>query len=222
MPPQLTVRRFRIVPHRLQRPVKFSVRPFVPHRRHELDPTPTRPAVPCVEGVLVRPEQGDDATVNRTLQGQGDTGSIPRSSDVLESGDGAWVAASHPGGLVTHRAPIRRPRGVLSLAQTGQVRPDTPPMLGHLSATGNTVHPGPRSRCRVCPKQKRGSTRAYREARQSVLALEKKCWICNQPIHPHEQASADHVTPRSAGGTDHPSNLRAAHLTCNKQRGAAP
>jgi 5-methylcytosine-specific restriction endonuclease McrA len=31
--------------------------------------------------------------------------------------------------------------------------------------------------------------------------------------------SADHVVPLRLGGTDHPSNLRAAHVGCNTRRG---
>jgi 5-methylcytosine-specific restriction endonuclease McrA len=31
--------------------------------------------------------------------------------------------------------------------------------------------------------------------------------------------SADHIIPRSKGGIDHPSNLRACHWACNMKRG---
>lgn len=34
--------------------------------------------------------------------------------------------------------------------------------------------------------------------------------------------SPDHVTPRSLGGTDYPSNIRTAHVSCNKGRGNRP
>lgn len=34
--------------------------------------------------------------------------------------------------------------------------------------------------------------------------------------------SIDHIRPQSAGGTDHPSNLRATHQTCNKSRRDTP
>lgn len=45
------------------------------------------------------------------------------------------------------------------------------------------------------------------------------CWICNQP----GADSADHIRPRSQGGSDHPSNLMAVHHNveprCNRYRG---
>lgn len=50
-----------------------------------------------------------------------------------------------------------------------------------------------------------------------VIARDKGiCWICGKP----GATSADHIIPRSKGGIDHPSNLRAAHWTCNNRRGA--
>lgn len=34
--------------------------------------------------------------------------------------------------------------------------------------------------------------------------------------------SPDHLTPRSSGGSDHPSNIRNSHVSCNKGRGDRP
>ncbi|WP_425564992.1 HNH endonuclease [Pseudolysinimonas kribbensis] len=34
-------------------------------------------------------------------------------------------------------------------------------------------------------------------------------------------ATVDHLLPRSMGGTDDPSNLATAHLSCNSSRGAS-
>lgn len=57
------------------------------------------------------------------------------------------------------------------------------------------------------------------------------CAICGDTIdalagpgirHDEITPSLDHIVPRSAGGTDHPSNIRLAHLSCNKRRGATP
>lgn len=41
------------------------------------------------------------------------------------------------------------------------------------------------------------------------------CHLCGQP----GANTADHITPYSAGGNDHPDNLAAAHVTCNRIRG---
>lgn len=41
------------------------------------------------------------------------------------------------------------------------------------------------------------------------------CWICGEP----GANSVDHVVRRRDGGSDRLSNLRAAHLTCNRERG---
>lgn len=40
------------------------------------------------------------------------------------------------------------------------------------------------------------------------------CWLCGRA----GADSADHVIPRSRGGTDDPANLRPAHQTCNSSR----
>ena len=43
------------------------------------------------------------------------------------------------------------------------------------------------------------------------------CWLCHQPID--GLPSADHVLPRSRGGSDDIENLRPSHLRCNIARG---
>lgn len=49
------------------------------------------------------------------------------------------------------------------------------------------------------------------------------CHLCHEPIDPAETntkraLAIDHLQPQSAGGSDHPSNVRAAHSSCNKAR----
>lgn len=52
------------------------------------------------------------------------------------------------------------------------------------------------------------------------------CHLCNAPIDPiaplnevkSKAPSLDHVTPVSKGGSDYPSNLKTAHISCNKSR----
>lgn len=54
------------------------------------------------------------------------------------------------------------------------------------------------------------------------------CHLCLKPVrldapprHPM-RPSADHVVPRSLGGTNAIGNLRPAHYGCNSRRGARP
>ncbi|MBF6483855.1 HNH endonuclease [Nocardia otitidiscaviarum] len=44
------------------------------------------------------------------------------------------------------------------------------------------------------------------------------CHLCGRP----GATTADHVIPRSRGGSDSLANLRPAHLTCNSMRGDMP
>lgn len=50
------------------------------------------------------------------------------------------------------------------------------------------------------------------------------CHLCSTPVStvakaPHPKApSLDHITPKSKGGTDDPSNLALAHFGCNSAR----
>src|SRR5690349_1130471 len=44
------------------------------------------------------------------------------------------------------------------------------------------------------------------------------CHLCNRP----GADTADHLIPWSQGGTDADTNLRAAHIDCNRKRGARP
>lgn len=54
--------------------------------------------------------------------------------------------------------------------------------------------------------------------RKQVLAVKGNiCWLCHQPIV--GLPSADHIIPRSRGGSDDIENLAPAHLKCNVKRG---
>lgn len=55
------------------------------------------------------------------------------------------------------------------------------------------------------------------------------CSICGEPLERtvrdpdgDRYITFDHIVPRSAGGTDAPSNLRLAHRLCNHERGNDP
>jgi 5-methylcytosine-specific restriction endonuclease McrA len=72
-------------------------------------------------------------------------------------------------------------------------------------------------------RARNGSTRRYRRSRALVLAHADLCWLCGKPFtDPRDPPVCDHVIPVSRGGTDHPSNLRAAHRSCNLRRGNKP
>jgi 5-methylcytosine-specific restriction endonuclease McrA len=43
------------------------------------------------------------------------------------------------------------------------------------------------------------------------------CWVCRQHVAP-EDATLEHITPRSEGGNSHQANLAISHLLCNQQR----
>jgi hypothetical protein len=58
------------------------------------------------------------------------------------------------------------------------------------------------------------------------------CHICHQPapleyygspaVFGGQATTIDHLLCQSHGGTDHPSNLRLAHASCNSSRGTRP
>jgi len=64
--------------------------------------------------------------------------------------------------------------------------------------------------------------RTYLKIRAVILANATVCGICGKPFtDPSDPAVLDHVRPRAYGGTDDPSNLQAAHRSCNGRKGAA-
>lgn len=43
------------------------------------------------------------------------------------------------------------------------------------------------------------------------------CWVCRQHVEPAD-ATLEHITPRSEGGSSHLENLAISHGRCNQQR----
>jgi 5-methylcytosine-specific restriction endonuclease McrA len=60
-----------------------------------------------------------------------------------------------------------------------------------------------------------GARQWRRRVAQIVERDAGRCCLC----HELGATSADHVERVRDGGSDEPSNLRAAHLRCNQQRG---
>lgn len=61
-------------------------------------------------------------------------------------------------------------------------------------------------------------TAEWRRVRAQVLAKSDICHLCGFP----GADTVDHLIPRSKGGTNHPSNLAPAHMSCNGRRGNRP
>jgi len=92
-------------------------------------------------------------------------------------------------------------------------------ILKHCAARGcSTLVPAGTARCGLHARPGRGQ--AHRLARAQTLAEEQVCWLCGQPARPTDPLTADHVVPRANGGPDARWNYRAAHLSCNRRRGA--
>lgn len=48
-----------------------------------------------------------------------------------------------------------------------------------------------------------------------------RCHVCGQPQRIHDPWEVDHDIALSRGGTNHESNLRLAHRSCNRDKGFA-
>jgi 5-methylcytosine-specific restriction endonuclease McrA len=69
--------------------------------------------------------------------------------------------------------------------------------------------------------ERNGSTSAWRRLRRMVLVRDGRVCQMRQPGCTGVATTVDHVVPLALGGTDHPSNLRAACAACNTRSGAA-
>ncbi len=78
------------------------------------------------------------------------------------------------------------------------------------------------SRCPRHPREPVPRDRWYRKQRTLILTTSTHCGICGQPFtDPDDPAVLDHIIPRAAGGGHDPSNLQAAHRSCNARKGGA-
>lgn len=75
-----------------------------------------------------------------------------------------------------------------------------------------------RSRCPAHALPSRG--RHYTQNAKRAIAGATHCHLCGGPFNdPRDPPVADHVVPRSLGGSDELDNLRPAHRSCNGSRG---
>jgi 5-methylcytosine-specific restriction endonuclease McrA len=88
---------------------------------------------------------------------------------------------------------------------------------------GRTFQPTPDnpSRCERHRIPKVNRDRTYRNLSAAVIAAATHCGICGQPFtDPTDPPVVDHIISRAHGGNDDPTNLQAAHRTCNGRKGA--
>jgi 5-methylcytosine-specific restriction endonuclease McrA len=61
--------------------------------------------------------------------------------------------------------------------------------------------------------------RHYTKNALAVVQAATRCHLCGEGPRPGDPFVADHVVPRSLGGSDEIDNLRPAHRSCNGRRG---
>lgn len=77
------------------------------------------------------------------------------------------------------------------------------------------------SRCQRGVEQRRGTATqrmgsGWNQISRRIISRDNGiCHICGLP----GADTADHLVPRAKGGTNHPSNLAAAHRACNSRKG---
>lgn len=68
--------------------------------------------------------------------------------------------------------------------------------------------------------ERNGSSSSWRKVRRMVLVRDGRVCQMKGPRCTGVATTVDHVVPLALGGSDHPSNLRAACAACNTSSGA--
>ena len=58
------------------------------------------------------------------------------------------------------------------------------------------------------------------ERRILMHAADPKCFVCKEDIVTAEEATLEHIIPKSRGGTNASSNLALSHRSCNQDKGS--
>lgn len=66
---------------------------------------------------------------------------------------------------------------------------------------------------------KRRSGKRYRKIKERLYARNNLCYRCGKVIESVEEATIEHIIPRSKGGLDHPNNYAISHGKCNWEAG---
>lgn len=71
----------------------------------------------------------------------------------------------------------------------------------------------------MTPPKKSRTGRPWTRLKRRIIRRDGGiCHLCGNP----GADTADHLIPWAFGGTDAPSNLKAAHIDCNRKRGPRP
>jgi 5-methylcytosine-specific restriction endonuclease McrA len=120
-------------------------------------------------------------------------------------------AAAHPARRLDRHA---RRRAVAHRGDTVTAR-----RLCSYPRCGRIAQPGT-YRCQEHPKRRVPRHRQYRNLCAAIKANATFCGICGEGPRTDDPWVVDHIVPRARGGSDDPTNLQAAHRSCNGRKGA--
>lgn len=133
-----------------------------------------------------------------------------------------WIPARHP----IHRPPGRR-IDWWQVIVSGPCAWCREPFTDRM-ALGASPPAYCSKRCARSASKSRTGRRFVVSPQLRLAIYQRDAWICqlceervDPALGPADlwAATLDHVTPRSRGGSDHPTNLRLAHRWCNSVRG---
>lgn len=86
--------------------------------------------------------------------------------------------------------------------------------------TYNRPHPSPSELNRPNAARRGYCSKKWFAIRQKILLRDAyTCQECGRVCSRKQEATVDHIVPKSKGGTDEPSNLQCLCLPCNSRKG---